>query len=376
MAAANSVLVIGGGFSGMAAAIQLCKAGIATDLVEIDSSWQPLGAGITINGPTLRALQTLGVYERFQREGAVTHGVDLFTATGAPLTTLETPSPKGSDVGGGGGIMRPVLARMLADATLAAGAKVRLGCSYHAFRQDDAGVTVQFTDGSEGRYDLVIGADGVHSKLRGELFPEVKPLDYIGQSIWRAVMPRPAELLRPRMWLGDHIKVGVNPVSSTQMYMFLNEDRPTKAHIEESTFAEVCSELLDRFSDPFVQALKPHLRAQGANIDYRPLANLLVPAPWNRGRVVMIGDTMAATTPHLASGAGIGIESGIVLAEELARHHHLQTALDAFHARRFERCRLVVENSARLCHIEIHGGDKAEHAQIMRQSMLALAEPI
>ena len=126
--------------------------------------------------------------------------------------------------------------------------------------------------------------------------------------------------------------------------------------------------------DPLVQDLVPRAWQPGAAIDYRPLVNLLVPAPWNRGRVVMIGDTMAATTPHLASGAGIGIESAIVLAEELAANADLHTALDRFHARRWERCRLVVQNSERLCRIEIDGGDKQEHARIMRESMLALVQ--
>jgi hypothetical protein len=64
------------------------------------------------------------------------------------------------------------------------------------------------------------------------------------------------------------------------------------------------------------------------------------------------------------------------LGEELGRHSDLQSALDAFHERRFERCRLVVKNSERLCKIEIEGGDKAEHGQIMRESMTALAQPI
>ena len=90
----------------------------------------------------------------------------------------------------------------------------------------------------------------------------------------------------------------------------------------------------------------------------------------------MIGDTVAATTPHLASGAGIGIESGIVLADELAGNDDLSVALDKFHERRWERCRMVVENSARLCHIEINDGDKAEHSKIMMESNIALAQPI
>jgi 2-polyprenyl-6-methoxyphenol hydroxylase-like FAD-dependent oxidoreductase len=133
---------------------------------------------------------------------------------------------------------------------------------------------------------------------------------------------------------------------------------------------------MDLFTDPIVTALRPHALTPEAAIDYRPLANLLVPAPWNRGRLVMIGDTVAATTPHLASGAGIGIESGIVLGEELAGNDDLQTALDNFHERRWERCRMVVKNSERLCMIEIEGGDKAEHSAIMGESMAALRQPI
>jgi 2-polyprenyl-6-methoxyphenol hydroxylase-like FAD-dependent oxidoreductase len=204
----------------------------------------------------------------------------------------------------------------------------------------------------------------------------VGPLQYIGQGVWRAVLPRPPEIQRPRMWMGPHIKLGVNPVSATQMYMFITEDRPTKEHIDKATWPEVVAGLMRPFTDPLVQALIPQVASPEAAIDYRPLANLLVPLPWNRGRVVMIGDTVAATTPHLASGAGIGIESGIVLAEELARHSDLQAALDAFHARRWPRCELVVKNSEKLCRIEIEGGDKAEHQRIMRESMAALAQPI
>jgi len=374
--AVSKVLVIGGGFSGMAAAIQLRKAGIAVDLVEVDPAWQPMGAGITVSGATLRALENLGVYPEVVEHGWVADGVDLHTFDGHRITELPTPRPVGSDVAGGGGIMRPVLAGILARTTRAAGVDVRLGCTFTTLEQDATGVTVGFTDGSRRQYDLVVGADGVHSKLRALLFPEVKPLEYIGQGVWRAVMPRPAEVVRPRMWFGQHIKLGVNPVSKTHMYMFITEDRPTKEHIDPSTWPQVFAGLMRPFTDPMVQALIPRALEPEAAIDYRPLANLLVPVPWNRGRVVMIGDTVAATTPHLASGAGIGIESAIVLAEELGRHGELQTALDRFHARRWERCRLVIRNSERLCRIEIEGGDKQEHARIMRESIAALTQPI
>ena len=91
---------------------------------------------------------------------------------------------------------------------------------------------------------------------------------------------------------------------------------------------------------------------------------------------MLIGDAVHATTPHLAAGAGIGIEDAIVLAEECARAGSVESALTAFEARRWERCRMVVENSARLGDIETNHGDKAEHAAIMAQSFAALCEEI
>jgi 2-polyprenyl-6-methoxyphenol hydroxylase-like FAD-dependent oxidoreductase len=194
MTAVNKVLVVGGGFSGMAAAIQMRKAGIAVDMVEIDPQWCTVGAGITINGATLRALDTLGVYDQFVEQGYVSDGVELYTAQEHNIAELPTPRPVGADVSGGGGIMRPALAAVLAKATRAAGANVRLGCSFSGIEQSNSHVDVVFTDGTRGRYDLVVGADGVHSKLRALLFPEVKPLEYIGQGVWRAVMPRPRSM--------------------------------------------------------------------------------------------------------------------------------------------------------------------------------------
>lgn len=376
MAAVEKVLVIGGGFSGMSTAIKMRRHGIAVDLVEIDPEWCELGAGISVNGASMRALDDLGLYGEVVQQGCVTNGVAIHLAHGPLLMELPTPSPVGSQVGGSGGIFRPTLARIMSKAVLESGVDVRLGCTYSNIQQTDSSIEVAFTDGSTRAYDLVVAADGVHSSVRKEYFPEVPEPEYIGQGVWRAIMPRPENINQVTMWMGHHLKLGVNPVSATHMYMFITEDRPTKEHIDPTTWPEVLASLMKQFPNPTVEALIPHIFKEEANIDYRPLANLLVKQPWNKGRLIMIGDTVAATTPHLASGAGIGIESGIVLADELAINDSLETALEKFHQRRWERCRMVVENSARLCEIEIHDGDKAEHSQIMRESLIALSQPI
>jgi 2-polyprenyl-6-methoxyphenol hydroxylase-like FAD-dependent oxidoreductase len=371
----RKVLIIGGGFSGMAAAIQCARQGLEVDLVEIDAGWRSYGAGISIGGATLRALGTLGVLPRFLEEGSGHDGAQVFTPTGQLLAELPTPRIAGPDVPGGGAIMRPVLAKILADATLAAGVKVRLGSTFTAIEQDADGVDVAFDDGSRGRYDLVVGADGLYSQVRERLFPEAPKPRYSGQGVWRAVLPRPDEVKNTVMWVGPKIKTGVNPVSKTQMYLFVTEDRAGNERIPPEEFVPRLKALLAPFPAPLMQQVREQLDEHSLVI-YRPLEGLLVPQPWYRGRVVLIGDTVHATTPHLASGACIGIEDGIVLAEELGRAATLDAALAAFQQRRWERCRMVVENSARLGEIEATGGDKAEHARIMRESMIALAQPI
>src|SRR5471030_1583015 len=110
MTSVRHVLIVGGGFSGMAAAIQCVKQGLKVDLVEIDREWRAYGAGISIGGPTLRALKTIGVVDGVMKRGFCGDGVNLFTSAGAPLGQLPTPRVAGPEIPGGGAIMRPVLA--------------------------------------------------------------------------------------------------------------------------------------------------------------------------------------------------------------------------------------------------------------------------
>ena len=272
--------------------------------------------------------------------------------------------------------MRPVLARILADATRAAGVNVRLGTTFTEIDRRPEHVEVSFTGGQRGRYDLVIGADGLHSKVRQTVFPEAPKPRYTGQAVWRAVVTKSPDIKTVTMWPGPTIKPGVNPVSKTEMYVFITEPRPTSGeHIAPEELAPRMRALLDGFPDPVLQSVRAQLGAE-SQIVFRPIDSLLVAQPWFRDRVVLIGDTVHATTPHLAAGACIGIEDALVLAEELERASDVEGALVAFQDRRWNRCRMVVENSARLGEIEISGGDKDEHSRLIRESLMALAQTI
>jgi 2-polyprenyl-6-methoxyphenol hydroxylase-like FAD-dependent oxidoreductase len=371
----NKVLIIGGGFSGMAAAIELRKQGIEVDLVEIDPGWRSYGAGISMGGASMRVLRQLGVIDAFLAEGAASDGVEILIPTGQKVAELPTPRIAGPDVPGNGAIMRPVLARILADATRKSGARVRLGCTFTSIRQDDGGVDVKFTDGASARYDLVIGADGLYSKVRDAVFPDAPKPQYTGQGVWRAVLPRLPEVNGTMMWMGPKIKPGLNPVSQDEMYLFVTEDRATNDFLDPAGFLPHLKALLAPFPAPLLQAVREQLN-ENSQIIYRPLESMLMPSPWYKRRVVLIGDTVHATTPHMASGACIGIEDAIVLAEEIAGAGSVDQALDRYLARRWSRCRMVVQNSGRLGEIEIAGGDKEEHGRIMRETLMALAQPI
>jgi 2-polyprenyl-6-methoxyphenol hydroxylase-like FAD-dependent oxidoreductase len=374
--AVNKVLIIGGGFSGMSAAIELRKNNVETHLVEIDPNWRPDGAGISIGGATLRAFKTLGILDEFLEHGSAHDGLQIFAPTGHLIEEIKTPRLVSPEVPGAGAIMRPTLGQILADRVRASGTEIKLGCSYESFEETATGVSVSFTDGSHDTYDLVIAADGLLSKTRNKIFPDAPSPAYSGQGVWRAVLPRPEDCTGTEMWVGPHLKAGINPMSKDQVYLFLTADSKERLRYKPEEELDVLKGLLkDNFTAPAVHTLADQMD-ENSQVHYRPLDSLLVPLPWHKGRFVLIGDTVHGTIPHLASGACIGIEDAIVLAEELKQATELSAALEAFQNRRYERCRMVVENSGLLGKIEIEGGDKQEHAKIMRESMMALAKPI
>ena len=370
------ILIVGGGFSGMSAAMQLRKGGAAVDLVEIDPGWRVQGAGLTLAAAALRTFVELGILDEFLEHGFAAEGGEFFTASGEKIAALAAPPRLARpDVPPVGAIMRPVLASILAKATKASGTHVRLGVTIAEIMDHVDGAIATLTDGTTASYDLVIGADGLNSSVRRTFFPGAPTPRYTGQGVWRAVLPRPREVENLKMWIGDRVKVGVNPVSKNEMYMMLTEDRPTNRFVDDSQFLKSLKALLAQFSAPMVKDIRESLN-NDSRIVFRPMESILMPLPWWSGHIVLIGDTVHATTPHLGAGACIGIEDAIVLAQELERQDTLAAALKSFESRRWERCRTVVENSLRLGEIEVTNGDRLEHAEIWRKSAMMLAEPI
>lgn len=368
----DRILVIGGGVSGMSAAIALARAGYEVDLVEADPDWRALGAGITVLGSTLRALMHVDVLEAVMDAGYFRSGNNIFRYTGELI--LKRPGMKMPDVDlpGGGGILRPILHGILADKVRASGVNVRLGLSYSSVEQDETGVEVVFTDDGRQRYGLVVAADGLRSGLRDQFFPHAPSPRFSGQGCWRLIADRPPEIDQSSFYVGGPVTVGTVPVSQAQMYVWVLEHVPDNPWVDPATQHLRLAELLKDFGGVPGQ-LRDAMNGQ-STIVYRPLEAILMPPPWYKDRVLLIGDAAHATSPHLASGAGIGVEDGVVLAEELRRAVNLEQALDAHMARRYARCKLVVEGSLEIGRVEM-AGHSARINELMNSAQAAIAQP-
>lgn len=369
----ESVLVVGGGIGGMSAALALTQRGIGVTLIDADPNWRVYGAGITITGMSLRAFDDLGVLDEIRTRGFVHDGMRPMKFTGEPLGP-PMRAPAGSPpVMHGGGIMRPVLHDILSSRVRASGIDVKLGITVETLEQDEAGVDIVFSDGTTARYDLVIGADGIFSKTREMIFPDAAKPQFTDQGCWRIVAKRPSDVDRAEIYFGGPLKIGMSPISQDEMYVFLLEHVPGNPWFAPETHVAHLRELMAPFGGN-VTAVREAL-GEESQIVYRPLEWLLLPDPWYKGRVVLIGDAAHATTPHMASGAGLAVEDGLALAQELTGTDDVAAALRAFMDRRFERAKLVVETSVQSGAMEIAGADRALQGSIMGAATKALALP-
>jgi 2-polyprenyl-6-methoxyphenol hydroxylase-like FAD-dependent oxidoreductase len=376
MSSSRKVLVVGGGIAGLTLSVALRRRGIAVDVVELQPRWDILGVGISLTGPTLRALAGIGLLDRCVKVAFGFDRIVLADAAGREVGTLAMPRLAGPDYPATVAIARSALHDVLIRAAQELGASVTLGATVAALDQRGDAVAVEFSNGTRAAYDLVVGCDGIHSTVRRLAFDQVPDASFTGLAVWRATMPRPAAIDCMRVFYGRNTKAGVNPHSRDEMFLFLVQPIADDRRPPADELPRVLRGELDEFGGEVMAYVRDHV-TDPRRIDYRPMNAFLLPAPWHRGRVLVIGDAAHTTTPHLATGAGIAIEDAVVLAELLATGLPVPELLDQFMARRFARCRLVVETAVRLGDMEKDTSIPIQaHFDLMRATFRTLAEPI
>lgn len=366
-------LIVGGGIGGMASAISLAERGVAVDLIDLDPHWRVYGAGITITGPTLRAYKHLSLLDEIKQQGAITSKTRLFRFDGAHILDLDEPVIE-EGLPATGGIMRPILHHIMQKRVRELAIPVRLGLTVTALENRADGVDVRFSDDSAGFYDLVVGADSVYSTVRDIAFPHMGPAVPTGQGCWRISIAKPPGLEMGEFFLGHANPCGITACGPDSVYMWMltpHVERDT--HMSDEELFDTLKRLLADFGGNAGWIRDNMTRDDWIN--YRPLAAALQPGPWYNGRIVLLGDAVHATTPHLASGAGMAVESGVVLAEELARTNSVAQGLQAYQDRRFDRCRDVIETSVAVGKLQLEHGDPQVHAHMLEGALSRLNKP-
>lgn len=371
----KNVLVIGGGISGLTAGAAMAQHGIDVDLIEIKEKLGDLGGvGLSIMGNASVALATIGVADACVKAGMPADNFTVRTASGEIVANPPWP-PLGKPAWPAQiGISRAEFHRILADSALSAGVQVYCGISTQSILQDGQRVHVTFTDGRSGTYDLVVAADGIYSATRSHLFPDAPKPEQTGQAIWRALAPRPKDITTTQLHFGGvHGVVGICPISDQDCYVYCLHEAIAGERRNPDTLHEQLREKLEGYG-----GLIPPLATQLSNpahVSYRPLEWLLVPAPWYRGRVVLIGDAVHANPPNVAQGAAMGIEDAVVLAEEILKPGPLEDALARFMTRRWGRAKLVVDVSRNVAQGEVEHTPGFDAAAEIRRASAVLAEP-
>jgi 2-polyprenyl-6-methoxyphenol hydroxylase-like FAD-dependent oxidoreductase len=322
------VLVVGAGIGGLVFARALERAGFEASLFERAPAFSPVGAGLLVQAGAMLALRRLGLDDAVFAGGSeVSLGMGL-TSTGKVLKSTSMTFLK-DEVGA-----RVVAIHRAKLHEIFAGALERTKVSL-------AKQCVGFADGSSERGGLLVGADGIHSAVRRQLFGD-EPPRYAGYTSWRGIAPRPPGVEPGRVaeiW-GRGLRFGFAAVDAGSVYWFAvanaeeggRDDDARKAVIER--FRDFCEPVM-----ALVEAT-PQERVFRTDICDRPPI-----ASWSRGRVTLIGDAAHPTTPNLGQGGCMAIEDAVTLAHCLATSDSHEAAYAAYERLRVARTTRVVEAS-------------------------------
>lgn len=341
------VLVVGGGIGGLCTTLALRRelVEVEVEVIERNPEWSVYGVGIIQPANALRALDVLGLAEACAAAGHPMLGSRSFLADGVTEVAHNAFPPLVEGLPPGNGLPRPRLHEILTHAVRRSGAEIRLGVTVREIDNGPDGVAVTLSDGSSGAYDLLVGADGLYSQVRADVFGAELVPKFTGQVCWRVNLPRLPGLDELWLYMGPHGNAGFVPLGEDLMYMLLIETpiADARGEIARRGAAAVLRERLEPFAGPVAEMRE--LVTDDDAIVLRPIENILVPPPWHLDRVALVGDAAHGMTPHTGQGAAQAVEDGIVLAEELARGTTVEAALQAYTERRYERCRTILESS-------------------------------
>ncbi|MGX7704408.1 FAD-dependent monooxygenase [Methylobacterium sp. Gmos1] len=305
----DRVLVAGGGIAGLAVRRALRQKGIPSLTLERREGPAEAGLAINLPGNAVRALAQLGLLDdlrsvgtRLRRREYRTEGDRLLFAVDEEVFWGAEMAPhclRRSD-------LLHLLQRGLAPEDL------RHGVGIEAGRQIVSGVEVDLEDGTTEAGGLLVGADGVHSRVRRHLFDDRAPgAALLASQSWRVMVPNPG-VEAWTLWAGAGALFLLIPVDRGEAYAWFSASSGSGEGLDPAGLRRACAAFPRLVRDTLEAAL-----VQPAGLHHSPLEEVRIPV-WTRDRVVLVGDAAHATAPVWAQGAALALEDALVLADRLA----------------------------------------------------------
>jgi 2-polyprenyl-6-methoxyphenol hydroxylase and related FAD-dependent oxidoreductases len=328
----RSAIVVGGGISGLSAAIALRQRGWRVRVLERTPGSTAVGAGISLWANALRAFDRIGVGERIRAFALPERNAGIRSQNGRFIARVDADELARHV----GEVVILHRADLLAVLSEAAAGLTQDGVEVLSVSSTSDRAEVRHAGGVESA-DLVIGADGIHSVVRRALWPEARPPRYAGYTAWRSVTPPLSiEEEAGETW-GRGMRFGYAGLSDGRVYWYATANVPAGVRA-----ADELAELRERFAD-WHEPIPTLVRAATTVLrhDIYELPDL---PSYVRGRVALVGDAAHAMTPNLGQGGCQAVEDVATLAT-LLDEHDVPEALARYDALRRPHTQAVVRRS-------------------------------
>ena len=374
MTCASTVLIVGGGVGGLSSAIALSRVGLRCEVVE---KYDPKeGASIGISGRAADALEELGLYDRFYAAGTPFPHDSQAVSSRDPngrLLSAGPARPKWPNAKLTVGIYRPTMIDEMMEVAKELGVRILGGVTFSKIENGTDGVSVTLTNGEERNYDFLIGADGINSATRAAVFPEVDSPVYTGQMSIRWMSPGPE--IDGACWYRTPVgRLGYYNLPEGLTYVPTVFNIPEDRRFSPKELHQSMTDLMDSIDTPTIKELRARLQEDSKLIG-RPFRWIMVPGPWYRNRVILVGDAAHATSAHLGMGGGMALEDSVVLAQCIKSSSSVDEAFKAFMERRLQRVESVVHTSVKLSKLEQENAAPTETVGLIAQALSTLAVP-